>query len=611
VSRSLLDRKVRSIKNADQCSASTPETGTAGSPSASRLVARSPTRSCGGRAESELQQHGHRAQDGSLRPRLPGFLAKRPDDRNDDGYIHNNAVTADTPCHIEIYPDSPALCPIASDRMARDLHTEDFAKLLRPARSVAQAFESPLPDLLRPSSSAQSGASPTDRLDFRSPQKATDQSTGDLFRDSASENMVGPMPETEVNHQQIRVPRIVHSTVSHPEHSATDARRAPALPGSHRKSVTRQAREAPELTHANTRAAHRIQLAESTADAGQHITVFEYGRAGVGTKAYLHAGLRTDDINSVVVLRQLMRRLDHADRNGDISGHCVIVPSANPAGASQYIQDQIPERHDPGSGEAIHCHDPQLVDSVAELAVQHLRGDSHYDKLIVRGALRAALARVKPLAPLDHLRHTLLNLACDADLVLDLRCEQHSVPHIYLGASLWPQANDLHRQMQSRATLLTEKSIDRPFDKAIAGVWWDLADRLRRQHELEAPCLAATLELNAARALSEQQAAHDADNLFRFLQRRGVVDGDAGDLAVSRCNPTPLEGVALIRADRSGVVRFLCEPGEFVRENDKIAVINDSDVIATTSGTLLSRTKERDCRPDQVLCRIASPTRIV
>jgi len=272
------------------------------------------------------------------------------------------------------------------------------------------------------------------------------------------------------------------------------------------------------------------------------------------------------------------------------------------------------------SGEPFNSHYPRLLESVAELATRHLRGDPHYDRLIVRGALRAALGRTEPLRPVDHLRHTLLSLACDADLVLDLHSKRDALTHLYLGSRLWPQASDLHRQMQSRATLLAESASRNRFDDTIAGVWWDLADRLQNQHVIEACCLAATLELNGRSDRPEQQATHDADNLYRFLQRRGVLAGDPGPLPEPLCNPTPLNGVEEIRADRSGVVTFLREPGEFIRVNDTVAVIDDpltvdpnerrSNVVASTSGMLFARTGERSARPGEVLCRIAGPSRL-
>jgi len=158
------------------------------------------------------------------------------------------------------------------------------------------------------------------------------------------------------------------------------------------------------------------------------------------------------------VLNQLMRRLDSADRNGDFRGHCVIVPVANPIAASQRVHGQRLGQTDLDSGEPFNSHYPRLLESVAKLATRHLRGDPQYDRLIVRGALRAALAKTEPLRPVDHLRHTLLSLACDADVVLDLHGKRDALTHMYLGSRLWPQASDLHRQMQSRATLLAENN---------------------------------------------------------------------------------------------------------------------------------------------------------
>jgi len=273
-------------------------------------------------------------------------------------------------------------------------------------------------------------------------------------------------------------------------------------------------------------------------------------------------------------------------------------------------------RFDLNTGQNFNRHYPVIADQVADRCYKHLRGDPDYDKRIIRGAMRAVLSDFQTPDPLEFMRARLLELACDADIALDIHCDEESVVHMYLGTPLWPDGSDLHRQIGSEATLLARNSGGQPFDEACSSVWWDLDDRLGN-HIVEPSCLAATIELRGQSDVSDEMAARDADNLYRFLQRRGVVRGDPGVLPESKSNPTPLDGVDVVRSPVSGVVTFNRHPGEYVRKNDTVAVIVDpltthgqsarTAVVASTSGVLFARSSSRVTRPGQVLCKIAGP----
>ena len=119
------------------------------------------------------------------------------------------------------------------------------------------------------------------------------------------------------------------------------------------------------------------------------------------------------------------------------------------------------------------------------------------------------------------LRHALLTLAHDADLVLDLHADNQAVVHLYIGTPLWPDAADLAAELGARAVLLAEISGGNPFDEACSGPWWALA---RRFPEAAIPpaCLAATVELRSNNDVDDRLAEDDAQALMRFLMRRGV-----------------------------------------------------------------------------------------
>ena len=110
-------------------------------------------------------------------------------------------------------------------------------------------------------------------------------------------------------------------------------------------------------------------------------------------------------------------------------------------------------------------------------------------------------------------------------------------------------------------------------------------------------------------------AVADADNLFRFLQRRGIVEGDPGPLPAALCDATPLEGVDMIRSPITGIVAYEREPGETVAAGDVVAVVVDplgedfasarTELKSRCDGILYGRNEDRLARPGKVVCKIA------
>ncbi|MDH3380854.1 MAG: succinylglutamate desuccinylase/aspartoacylase family protein, partial [Gammaproteobacteria bacterium] len=161
------------------------------------------------------------------------------------------------------------------------------------------------------------------------------------------------------------------------------------------------------------------------------------------------------------------------------------------------------------------------------------------------------------------------------------------------------------------------KSGGHPFDEAIAGPWWALAERFP-DRPISPACLAATVELRGSTDVGDEMAAADADNLYRMLVRRGYIDGDPGPLPAPLCDATPLTGVETIKADRAGVVAYCRHPGDVVQAGDTVAIVVDPlesdaararhDVISQVSGILYARRGDRMARPGQTLCRVAGAT---
>ena len=186
------------------------------------------------------------------------------------------------------------------------------------------------------------------------------------------------------------------------------------------------------------------------------LTVHRYGRPGARPKAYVQGGLHADEPPGMLAALHLLRRLDSLAEAEAIPGEIVVVPAANPVGLGQRVLDAPVGRFDLAGSGNFNRHYPDLVDTSAARIAGRLTGDADANVAVIRRALKAALAERRPATLADGLRHALLGLAIDADIVLDLHCDAAAPVHLYTGTPLWPEAEDLARRLGAAVVLLAE-----------------------------------------------------------------------------------------------------------------------------------------------------------
>jgi uncharacterized protein len=344
------------------------------------------------------------------------------------------------------------------------------------------------------------------------------------------------------------------------------------------------------------------------------LTIHRYGDRSTPAKAYLQAGLHADEAPGFLVMHHLIDRLDRADADGAITGDIVLVPVANPIGVSQWRDDWLQGRFDFWNGVNFNRSYPDLAAQIAELIKNDL-GDSAEDNIhSIREAAGRVIATLTAEEEAGHLKHKLLSLAYDADIVLDLHCDYQAVLHVYMGESLWPRDRDLSAQLGAEATLLADDSGVTPFDEACSRIWFQLAARFP-EHPIPPACLAATVELRGLADLTHEMAGQDTDNIVAFLTRRGVIRGQVPTLPELPREATPLSGVEHIKAPCPGVVVFFKEAGDAVAAGDVVAEVinplagasNDRvhPIKATTDGIVFARSVDRFARPGRILAKIA------
>ncbi len=368
-----------------------------------------------------------------------------------------------------------------------------------------------------------------------------------------------------------------------------------------------------------TKNIERIVLPPSAMGDRKELCVITYGAENSGQKAYLQAGLHADESPGVMTMHCLLALLDEADRKGLIQSQIVLVPVANPIGGAQWDHDRLVGRFDRATGVNFNRGHLELIGPVAEKIAGRLADDANHNKRVIRAALAKAIAAVSPKDQAGHLKKLLLSMAYDADIALDLHCDEQALLHVYLGTPLWPAAVDLSAQLGAAVTLLASDSGGSPYDEALSKIWWQLPQRFP-EYPIEPACLAATVELRGTGDVSYDYGRNDAQNIFRFLQRRGYIAGTAPPLPPLPKEATPLRGVEHVTAPSPGVVAFLRKPGEVLRAGDIVAhIINPVarsrdervvDVKTGSGGLLFAHIADRWARPGRILAKIAGDTPI-
>lgn len=362
-----------------------------------------------------------------------------------------------------------------------------------------------------------------------------------------------------------------------------------------------------------TRIVSRFPLPPMSLGTERHLTVHTYGDPDASPKAYLQGGLHAGELAGALALHHLIRRLDAGEH--EILGHIMIVPIANPIGQSQVMRGTMSGRFAESDGSNFNRGFRDISQEVAEELRGRLTGGGAADLVLVRETIADILADEAAMAAteIDYLRITLMRLACDADLVLDLHCEEEGLVHLYVDTMHWPAAGDLARLLDSRVTLLTGATSAMTFDEALTAPW-----RAVGGAGVPAGCVCSTVELRGAADVGDALAEEDADCLYRILQHRGVIaGGDGVDIdGDAPVRTAPVEGMERVVAPTPGIISFRVPLGAEVAEGQPIADLVDPtaddpaegriELTAGCDGLVYARRAQRFAHTGATVAKIAS-----
>jgi hypothetical protein len=364
-----------------------------------------------------------------------------------------------------------------------------------------------------------------------------------------------------------------------------------------------------------SRSVFEIPLAGASPGTRRVLKVRRYGEPGARPKAYIQAGLHAEEVPGMLVAHHLCRRLDEAAAEGRVRGEILVLPVANPVGLDQVIDERLLGRFDLAGGGNFNRHYPDLAEPLAEALRGRLTDDAGENVVRIRSAMAGLVHDRRAVGAADALRTALLGLAITADIVLDLHCDDEALAHLYLGTPLWPEAEDLPRDLGTQLVLLAETSGGEPFDEACSTPWWRLRALLGGAAPIPAACLAATVELRGMTDVDDALAAADAERLIAVLTRRGALAGNPPPLPPWRGTALPLAGVDMVAAPSAGIVCHRAAVGARVRKGQVVAELVDPSVedpaaarmplFAGCDGLLFGRIQQRFARAGDVIAKIA------
>ena len=332
---------------------------------------------------------------------------------------------------------------------------------------------------------------------------------------------------------------------------------------------------------------------------GQSTTLYWYtaGPEDAPTKVHLQAALHADEQPGTMALHHLLPMLRDADNAGRLKARFVVFPSVNPLGLATRVLRRHIGRYDLETGINFNRRWPDLYPQIAQAIAGRLTDDPRANLRTIRAAVGAWLEQQRPATAAQRLRLAILKSAHDADIVLDLHCDDESLKHIFTSPDLMPGLQDLADRMQVAATLTAEDSGGGSFDEVLPNLYRK-AQRANPGFPIPMGAETATLEYRGQADTHDAMGREDAKGLHDFFAGRGLIDATV-PAATPAPPPTPFEATEVLRADRPGLLAYRVGLGDRVKKGDVVADIiamdgpdaflGRSPLRAGTDGIILSR----------------------
>jgi len=341
---------------------------------------------------------------------------------------------------------------------------------------------------------------------------------------------------------------------------------------------------------------HHIALAGDTPGTSTELHYFTAGPADATTKVYLQAALHADEQPGTMALHHLLPMLAAADAAGQLTAGFTIFPSVNPLGLANASLRHHIGRYDTNTGLNYNRRWPDLYPQIADAIAGKLTADPAANIATIRAAVAAWLETQRPSSAAQQLRLIVLKAVFDADIMLDLHCDDESLMHIFTSPEM--ELQDLADWMGASATLTAEDSGGGSFDEVLPQLYRK-AQRANPGHPIPMAAQTATLEYRGRADSFDYLGRHDAEGLFNFFGARGLIAVTPDEPPASAPAPVPFEATEVLRTDAPGLLAYHVALGDHVQKGQPVAdliamsgpeaFIARTPILAGTTGLILSR----------------------
>ena len=355
-----------------------------------------------------------------------------------------------------------------------------------------------------------------------------------------------------------------------------------------------------------------IALSSPTPGTSRHLVVHRFGPQNGGKKVYLQAGLHADEWPGMLVLQHLMVLLEQAEQNHRLQGEVLCVPFANPIGLAQNIAGYLAGRFDLSGTGNFNRSFGDLVTPVSQRVAGQLGSDAAQNIALIRAALKEAVASLSAHTEAEQLKRTLLSLSIDADLVLDLHCDDDALAHLYATKVQQDWARELAQTLGIEYVMVEDLEGVIAFDGTHLQVWHELA-KSYPQLPIPMACHAATVEYRGQYDVRDDWASEDAQRLYNYLVRFGVIEDTVQDPPQAPVRLSPLEAIDLIKAPYAGLVTYRVPLGTHLSRGQPfgdLVLLNQPypnqrlSLVSQTEGYLFTRTHRRLVRPGDLIAKL-------
>jgi len=361
------------------------------------------------------------------------------------------------------------------------------------------------------------------------------------------------------------------------------------------------------------------QIKGDTPSSSFQIPVYECGPVQAETVIYLQAGMHADEHPGMMVLHHLLDQLEVADAAGLLKARFIILPVVNPLGLAHLSFHSHAGRYHPVNALNYNRGWPDFAALIASESdiTDKFGDDAAANRSLVRDWLQSWLAAQTPHSALEQQRHIVMGYALQADMVLDLHCDDLALNHIFTVPQNLPEMQRLADWMGSAATLVAEDSGGGSFDEVWSGMWISLARRYP-EAAWDAPVISATLEYRGQQDVSDAQGFSDARNLYHFFCEEGAIDEAPTITRPTAPAATRLDACDIVRVTQSGLLAYEVSLGDIVKTGDVIATLIQLDgdapartrhpILAGTDGVVFTINQMKYVWPGVSIAKIAGQT---